>query len=194
MRRAALPAVSRRLLAAAAAGAAPVIAAPSDTAAAQGAAPNEPPLFQRGDEGRMVWAMGVQVTLRATGKATGGSYAMFEDLVPPGVSNPAHFHTREIETWYLLEGELDWFVGDRSLKAKAGDFLHTPRGVPHRFGNSTDRPARMLLTYAPAGFEHWFLEIGTPAGAGEPAPQRLGPDQIKRAVEAASRYGVRFVT
>ena len=138
--------------------------------------------------------MGVQVTLRATGEATGGSYAMFEDLVPPGVGNPAHFRTREIETWYMLEGELDWFIGDRSLKAKAGDFLHTPRGVPHRFGNSSDRPARMLLTYAPAGFEQWFLDIGAPAGAGATPPPRPGPEQIKRAVEAASRYGVQFVT
>ena len=192
MSRAALPTLSRRLLAIT--GAAPLLAGGSQSAAAQGSAPNEPPLFQRGDEGRKVWAMGVQVTLRAMGEATGGSYAMFEDLVPPGVSNPAHIHTREIETWYMLEGELDWFVGDRSLKAKAGDFLHTPRGVPHRFGNSGDRPARMLLTYAPAGFEQWFLEIGTPAGAGAPPPPRPSPDQIKRAVEAASRYGVQFVT
>ncbi len=192
MSRAAPPAVSRRLLAAT--GAAPLLAAASRSAAAQNPAQNEPPLFQRGDEGRKLWAMGVQVTLRAMGEATGGSYAMFEDLVLPGVSNPAHTHTREVETWYMLDGELDWFIGDRSLKAKTGDFLHTPRGVPHRFGNSSDRPARMLLTYAPAGFEHWFLEVGTPAGAGAPPPPHPGPEQIKRAVEAASRYGVQFVT
>ena len=172
----------------------PPTAPPDTDAAAQGYGPNEPPFFQRGDEGRKVWAMGVQVTLRAMGEATGGSYAMFEDLVPPGVSNPAHIHTREIETWYVLEGELDWFIGDRSLRAKPGDFLHTPRGVPHRFGNSGDRPARMLLTYAPAGFEQWFLEIGTPAGSGPPPPFPPDREQVRRAIEAASRYGVRFVT
>lgn len=190
MRRAAFPAMPRRLAAAAA----PLMAAGGAGAAARGAASNEPPLFRHGEEGRKVWAMGVQVTLRAMGEATGGSYAMFEDLVPPGVGNPAHVHTREIETWYMLEGELDWFVGDRTLKARPGDFLHTPRGVPHRFGNGGDRPARMLLTYAPAGFEHWFLEIGTPAEAGAPPPPRPDREQIRRAIEAASRYGVRFVT
>jgi hypothetical protein len=52
----------------------------------------------------------------------------------------------------------------------------------------------MLLTYAPAGFEQWFLEIGTLSGAGAPPPPHPGPEQIKRAVEAALRYGVRFVT
>ncbi len=194
MTRASPSRIPRRLLAAAT-GAAPLLAAGSGGAAAQGPALAEPPLFARGDEGRKVWAMGVQVTLRAMGEATGGSYAMFEDLVLPGVGNPAHIHTREVETWYVLDGELDWFVGDRAIKAKPGDFLHTPRGVPHRFGNSSDRPARMLLTYAPAGFEQWFLEIGTPAEPGAPPPL-FPPDreQVRRAVEAASRYGVRFTT
>ncbi len=156
-----------------------MLATPGGSADTQATAPNEPPLFQRGDEGRKAWAMGVQVTLRAMDEATGGSYAMFEDLVPPGVSNPAHVHTREVETWYVLDGELDWFIGDRGLKARAGDFLRAPSGVPHRSGNSGDRPARMLLTYAPAGFEQRFWRSA-------PRPDRA---RLRRSRPTATRSG-----
>ena len=50
----------------------------------------------------------------------------------------------------------------------------------------------MLLTYVPAGFERWFLEIGTPAEAGAPPPFPPDREQVRRALGAASRYGVRF--
>jgi quercetin dioxygenase-like cupin family protein len=161
----------------------------------QTAGPTEPALFVPDGEGRSVWAMGVRVTLKALGEQTSGAYALFEDYVPAGVGNPAHVHTREVETWTMLEGELDWTVGDRTIQAKAGDFVHTPRGVPHRFANTSGRPARMLLTYAPAGFERWFLEIGTPtdrASAASPPPPT--PEQIRQAVAAAARYGVQFTS
>ncbi len=100
MRRAVLSPIPRHSFAAVAAtGATPLLAAASaGSAVAQGSAPAESPFLQRSDEGRKVWAMGVQVTFRATGEATGGSYAMFKALMPSEVSNPAHIHTRKIET------------------------------------------------------------------------------------------------
>ena len=88
----------------------------------------------------------------------------------------------------MLGGGPDRFTGDRSNKAKPGDFLHTPRGVPHRFGNGGVRPARMLLTYAPAGFERWFLGIGAPVPAGPRTdpPRRRGRVALRRALHDAT--------
>jgi quercetin dioxygenase-like cupin family protein len=62
-------------------------------------------------EGISLWVLGVLVTIKALGNETGGSYSLFEDVVPPGVGPPSHVHTREDETWYMLEGELEWKVG-----------------------------------------------------------------------------------
>lgn len=155
-------------------------------------APSLEPAPVAAGDGLRVWAMGVLVTLKALAEDTGGGYSLFEDEVPPGAGPPPHVHSREDETWYMLDGELDWVVGGRTFPARTGAFLHLPRGVPHSFSNRSGRPARMVLTYAPAGFEAWFLEVGKPvADPSIPAP--VTPDEIRAAVEAAERYGVSFV-
>lgn len=143
-------------------------------------------------EAKMVWAMGVRVTIRADAKMTGGGYAAFEDLVLPGQGPPLHTHTKEDETMYVIEGELEVVLGDKTYTARPGDFAHMARGVPHRFRNKTDKPARMLLTYSPGGFEQWFLDIGTPVGDPAEKPPAVAPADVEKAIKAAERYGVVF--
>lgn len=50
----------------------------------------------------------------------------------------------------------------------------------------------MVLTYAPACFEAWFLEVGKPV-ADPSIPASVTPDEIRAAVAAAERHGVSFV-
>lgn len=145
-------------------------------------------------EGQTIWAMGIHVTVRVTAEDTGGAYSVFEDVVPPGGGPPLHVHTREDETMFVLEGELEAVLGDQTATVKPGTFIHMARGTPHRFKNLTDKPTRMLLSYTPGGFEKWFLEIGTPATADSstpPAPPT--PADLQRAVVAAERFGVTFI-
>ena len=144
-------------------------------------------------EGSSVWAMGVLVTLKLQSKDAGGAYAIFEDYIPEGVGTPLHVHSREEEFWYMLDGELNWYVGNQEFKAKKGDFINTPRGVPHRFKNASKKPARMLLGYSPGGFEQWFLDVGKPVrNLQEPAP-KVTPDDIQQAIKVAKNYGVEFI-
>jgi mannose-6-phosphate isomerase-like protein (cupin superfamily) len=144
-------------------------------------------------EGQAVWAMGILVILKALGTETGGTYSCFEDLVHAGAGTPLHMHTKEEETWYMLEGSLEWTVGDKTFTAEKGSFVNTPRNVPHRFANKTDQPAKMLLSYAPGGFEKWFLEIGKPATDRMAKPPEITAEEIKKAVVAAEKYGVKFI-
>ncbi len=50
----------------------------------------------------------------------------------------------------MLEGELTFSVGEFTLKARPGDFLLGPRGVPHTYTVDAG-PARLLFLFAPAG-------------------------------------------
>ena len=46
------------------------------------------------------------------------------------------------------------------LRAKAGDFVLVPPGVPHGFANPGEGPAKMVLVISPAGaHEHYFEEL-----------------------------------
>lgn len=150
------------------------------------------PKVVSGSEGTKVWAMGVLVTVKVRADDTGGAYSVFEDLIPPGAGPVPHTHTKEDETIFVLEGELRAWLGGKQYDVKAGDFVHMPRGVQHYFKNVSEKPTRLLLSYTPGGFEQWFLDIGTPFAGTDQMPPEIKPEDIKRAVGSAEKYGVKF--
>ncbi|MEJ7591940.1 MAG: hypothetical protein WKF77_10350 [Planctomycetaceae bacterium] len=56
----------------------------------------------------------------------------------------------------------------------------------------SEKPTRLLLSYTPGGFEQWFLDVGKPVSGENPNRQRSSPPDIKQAVAAAEKYGVKF--
>lgn len=143
--------------------------------------------------GRTVTVVGDVYRFLATGKDTGGRYAQFEALIPPGGGPPPHVHHREEEGFYILEGEITLTIDGREFRAGPGSSANLPVGVPHMFRNNTDKPARMIVTVAPAGFEEFFFEIGTPVAEGTATAPPPTPDEIARIVAAAPRYGIEFL-
>lgn len=138
-----------------------------------------------------MWVLGVLVVLKAVGNETGGSYALFEDFVPPGAGPPAHIHTKEDETWYMLEGELHWYVGGKEFHATKGSFIHLPKFVPHTFANKSGKLAHMVLTYAPAGFEGWFVANGSPAkDINDYTPPEVSKADVEKAVATGKTFGL----
>src|SRR5918998_1147538 len=108
------------------------------------------------DEGRMLWVVGELLTLKMTGSDTDGAFALIEEVTPPQGGPPPHMHTREDETFYVLEGELKFVVGERNISATAGSVVYGPRGVLHSFRNVGSTPSRMVVIITPAGLEKFF--------------------------------------
>jgi quercetin dioxygenase-like cupin family protein len=148
-----------------------------------------PPTIRSAAEGRTIGVVGDVYRFLATGDETGGKYAMFEALVPPGGGPPPHVHSREEESFYVLEGEITFQVNGETIVARAGTFANMPIGSLHSFRNATDQPARMIISVAPAGLEQMFFEIGQPVSIGDPAPAPTA-DDIAHLLAAAPRYGV----
>src|SRR5438477_6499879 len=94
---------------------------------------NHQPVLRRPGEGRTVAVVGDVYRFLAVGGDTGGRYAMWEAVVPPGGGPPPHVHSREEEGFYVLEGEIVFQVGDVRTVAKAGTFANMPVGTPHAF-------------------------------------------------------------
>lgn len=149
-------------------------------------------ILRSSTEGRTLAVVGDVYRFLATGEETGGKYAMWETIVPPGGGPPPHIHSREEEAFYILEGEITFQVGDATFKAEAGTFANMPIGSLHTFKNDTDRPARLLITVAPAGLEKMFFEVGQPIRLDE-APPRPSQAEIEMLLAVAPRYGVDIV-
>jgi quercetin dioxygenase-like cupin family protein len=144
-------------------------------------------------EGRTVAVVGDVYRFLATGAETGGAYAAWEALVLPGGGPPPHIHRREVEGFYVLEGEIVFHLGEDRLVARAGMYALAPIGVRHAFKNESARPARMLITIAPAGLEEMFFEVGVPLPPGATTAPPTTAEEIERLMELAPKYGVEIL-
>lgn len=99
--------------------------------------------------------------------------SMFDWVIPAGFATGLHVHRVQEETFYVLEGECEWHVGDRVVHARRGTFLFVPPGVPHNITNVSKHPARVLMTVSPPGHEHYFEELAQLAASGAPDPKAL---------------------
>jgi len=71
---------------------------------------------------------------------------------------------------------------------RAGDFVNVPRDTVHAFKNVGSEPARMIVTFVPAGFERYFEEVFTPTEDHVSTPPPPTPELIQRMTEAAPRH------
>jgi len=84
----------------------------------------------------------------------------FETNSEPGQYVPVHIHPNQNEFILVQEGELDLKLDGEWSKARAGDLVRMPRGVPHGYFNKSDKPCRALFWVAPAGkLEQLFIGL-----------------------------------
>jgi quercetin dioxygenase-like cupin family protein len=151
---------------------------------------SNPPTIRKPNEGRTIAVVGDVYRFLATGDDTNGKYAMWEAIVPPGGGPPPHIHSREEEAFYILEGEITFTVNGEKVVALAGMFANMPVGTPHSFKNESDRPAKMLISVAPAGLEKMFMEVGVPFAEGATIALPPTKEEIEKLLTVAPKYGI----
>jgi len=137
--------------------------------------------------GDTVFLLGDTYTTLLSGAQTGGVFALLEALVPAHTGPPPHIHHAEDETFILLQGVLDFHVGDDVHRAEASSVIFVPLGTRHHFSNVGEGLARMLFMYTPAGMEGMFAEIGSPGRRGTQAPP-LSASDVEALTSVAERY------
>lgn len=83
-------------------------------------------------------------------KAISDAAFAFETNSEPGQYVPVHVHPTQDEFILVQEGELDLKLDGEWSKARAGDLVRMPKGVPHGYFNKSDKPARALFWVSPA--------------------------------------------
>ena len=135
-----------------------------------------PPAITRLGEGEARWWFDCLAEIKLTAEQTGGLLSIVEITEPPHAAAPLHVHHREDESFWILEGDVTFEVGDATIEAHAGDFAFGPRGVPHRY-TVGDAGCRMLFIMTPGGFENLVRDMSVPARARTlPPPPDAEPD------------------
>lgn len=113
---------------------------------------------------------GGPLTFKVRGEQTNGSLCVIENVVAPGDGPPLHTHAHEDEAWYVVDGELRFKLDEDVRSAPAGSFVFVPRGARHCFQNIGHLPARILVSFTPAGMERFFDRFtALPEGSDIPA-------------------------
>lgn len=116
------------------------------------------------DGGPAVWFLGSLAQVKATIEESGGPWGALVVTGQPGYAPSPHIHHREDESFYILEGALQFTAGEQRFEAVPGTFVYAPMGIAHSFVEVSDEPARWLLIHGPTGDFHRFIqEVGEPA-------------------------------
>jgi uncharacterized cupin superfamily protein len=143
------------------------------------------PRIHAAHEGRSLDILGNTMLEKAGSADFDGAAAVFLQTVRPGGGPPAHVHADTTEFFYVLDGEIEAWIGDAHVVLTAGMSATLPRGIPHRFDNCTNQPARVLAIVTPGRGARFFDDI-------DAARPQL-PAELDRLAAIVARHDIRFV-
>jgi quercetin dioxygenase-like cupin family protein len=143
------------------------------------------PTFLQPNEGKKLRIFGgVEFTVKVSGQDSGGAFTLLDNTNPAGTFLPPHVHSREDETFYVLEGEFEFHCENQIVRAGPGATVFLPRGIPHAFKVLSSTPGRALVLTTPGGFDRCVEELSA-------LPN--DPPDMPRVFEVCARYGIEFL-
>lgn len=131
-------------------------------------------------EGLRYEARGSVMWFKATASNTQGRFSLMERTLPPGGRMPpAHSHVGNVEAYFVLEGSVEFHVKDEVFDGTDGIFVLVPAGEAHTFGNTSDKPVRLLVLHAPA-LDGYFEDLEKLWDSPEPPGRDAELDLMRR--------------
>jgi len=146
--------------------------------------------FHRAGEAELRWMGETSTYFLAGERETNGAFSLVEEHARGGATVPLHRHAGDVESFYVLDGEIAFFVdGQPEFRARPGAFVHVPPGVVHGFRIVSDDARYLIFTTSRHG--EFYRAITVPSGEGKARPlESLPDDAIGRACVA---FGVDYV-
>jgi mannose-6-phosphate isomerase-like protein (cupin superfamily) len=142
------------------------------------------------------WFFANLVEVKLSQDATDGQMSIVAFVGPHGDMPPLHLHRTDDEAWYVLEGEMSFFVGDEHpIRVKAGGLAFGPRGVSHTYRVESGEEARWLAICTPGDFQPFVVAASRPAERAELPPATEPPSEaaIAAVTALAAEYGVELL-
>lgn len=148
-----------------------------------------PYLYHQG-EADVRWMFDTCTSFLAGGDQTSGTFALVDERAHRGESVPLHRHPGDWESFYVLEGEISFFLeDDPGVRAGAGAFVYIPGGTIHGFRIESETARYLILTTPRHGEFYRAITLPSEEGGGQPTAPIEG-EQIGR---AAREYGIEMV-
>ena len=141
-------------------------------------------------EGELRWMSETSTYFLATGEQTAGAFCLVDEQASRGESVPLHVHREDMESFYVVQGEIMLYIGDQpGVLAPAGSFAHLPGGTVHGFRVESETARYLILTTPRHGQFYRAITLASRPGGLPPLDSIQGP-QIQ---QASREYGVEFV-
>ena len=101
------------------------------------------------------------------GNETNNRLTIIEGLVYMDEGARNHYHLNEDETFFVLNGTLQFYVAGKQFCAKAGTTVFIPRNVTQSVRNVNVKPVHVQILFSPSGREK-FLELVSPINDNPP--------------------------
>ena len=142
--------------------------------------------LDQGDRFQVLAVANSERIIKLRGHHTDGRVMIMEGEILVGEGPPLHIHQREDEYFHVLEGELEFQIGEEKIHGTTGTWIYAPRYIKHTYRNVNSTGARLEFVFQPAGIEFYFEEVSKVIVAQE-------PDWEQQAAAVAKKYGIELL-
>ncbi|MEN0051212.1 MAG: cupin domain-containing protein [Bacteroidota bacterium] len=97
--------------------------------------------------------------IKLSSRDTNGELCFVEDTLKPGFHLARHHHKVMTETFYILEGEVEFIFDDETIIAKPGDTITAPPNVWHEA--KCEKGGKMLTIFKNGQFDVYLERLST---------------------------------
>ena len=138
-----------------------------------------------------IWFLGALAQVRVSGEQTGGAFALADPLAQRGNASPVHVHDRDDETFFVLDGAIEYQIGDpvtHRVTLNKWDPLSCPPRMYRGFRNVGDGDAVLLTVIT--GVVEARDDVSVPQSVGDQLQREHG-DKVLDAFKALLRFDPR---
>ncbi len=142
----------------------------------------------RQGEAERRWTSETSTDFLATGESTGGAFALVDECADRGMQVPLHRHEADVESFYVLEGGITFFLGRDApgVLNGPGGFVHIPAGAVHGFRIESETARYLILTTPSHG--SFYRDMTVPS-----LPDGSRPADTATPGGLGQKYGIEFV-
>ena len=141
-------------------------------------------LIVRQGEGETLKVLGVDLRFLCRAEDTNRAWSLMENIIPENAAPPPHSHPWD-EAYFVTAREVEFQIGERRERVRAGEFVYAPGGTVHAFHGVSKEPARMLIFDAPAHAEAFFKDVDSEVTA--------VPRDLPKLPQIGARHGLNFL-